>query len=712
MRIHEICLYNFGSYEDLNRIICNTEDKERNIVLFGGKNGAGKTTLFTALQISLYGSRAYGYAANNAFYNRKIEKLINNKAKMTRPSKAYVELNVEISNGLENDQYKLIRKWTLDEVNILSEQYLVYKNGMQLSETETNDFDAFIIQIVPPELFNLYFFDGEKIVDFFLSEGSSKRIKKAFMTLCGYDAFEIMQKNFKRVNTVNSENNLLKQQYKELDEKIANKRKQCAGLMESQRVLRNEIDELQAQVTLLDAEYKKIGGVSEQIWSQKFEQLKEEEHLRERNKAKLKEMANDTIPFLILKTHMENVYNQIMREEEREREEKFLELLGSDSSREIFQNFFSRNHMQVTKEQEQELITDFFNYYEEHFLYDKPILQMSNDEIASFLHVWNYVKTFDAKSVERLSKKIKASLKKSQNLRKEIERCNMNALSDYVEKRTELLGSIDFTKEKQLEYEQLLFQAEWEKQSYEVEFKKIEKAYMEELKADSVRDISGLAMIMLSHLQEALLKSKINKVEAVFRREINRLIRKEPFIDDILIDSEFNITVYRNMTYAEDELIEIIKQSGTKNLVNTFGERAAKILLAYKTESQSLSLAGALRGKRQIMLPIELDKNSFSSGEKQVFIMAFYKSIMELCNQEIPFVIDTPFARIDTEHRYNIVNYFFRELKGQVFILSTDEEISEEHVGMFEDRLAASYTLVNTDDSRTTLIANKYFGDN
>lgn len=46
-----------------------------------------------------------------------------------------------------------------------------------------------------------------------------------------------------------------------------------------------------------------------------------------------------------------------------------------------------------------------------------------------------------------------------------------------------------------------------------------------------------------------------------------------------------------------------------------------------------------------------------------------------------------------------------------MFILSTDEEISEEHVAMIEDRLAASYTLVNTDDSRTTLVANKYFGD-
>lgn len=711
MRINEICLYNFGSYEGTNRIICNVEDRKKNIVLFGGKNGAGKTTLFTALQISLYGSRAYGYAVNNAFYNRKIEKLINNKAKMTRPTISYVELKIEISNGLEIDRYKLNRKWTLDEVNVLSEEYTVHKNEMQLSESETNDFDAFIMQIMPPELFNLYFFDGEKIVDFFLSEGSNKRIKKAFMTLCGYDAFEIMHKNFKRINSSNTENDLLKQQYRELDEKIADMAKQCSNLTECQENLKKECETVQAKVILLDAEYKKNGGVSEQEWSRKFEQIKEEEYLRDRSKTQLKEIANDTIPFLILKTQMEEVHEQIMKELERERAEKFLELLSSDNSRDTFRGFFERNHLQVTEEQEQELITDFTNYYEEHFLYEQPILQLSNDEMASFLNVWNRIKIFDVKSVEKLTKAIRASLKKSQTLRKEIELCNVNTVSDYVERRTELLEKIDSLKINQLEYEQKLFQAEWEKQSCEVEFKRIEKAYMEELKADSVRDISGSAMIMLSHLQEALLKSKINKVETAFRYEINRLIRKEPFIDDILIDSEFNIVVYRNITYSEDELIEIINKSGTKNVVNTFGERAAKILFSYKTESQSLSLVGAIRGKHEITLPIELDKNSFSSGEKQIFIMAFYRALMKLCNQEIPFVIDTPFARIDTEHRYNIVNYFFKELKGQVFILSTDEEISEEHVAMLEDRLAASYTLVNTDDSRTTLVANKYFGD-
>ena len=56
-------------------------------------------------------------------------------------------------------------------------------------------------------------------------------------------------------------------------------------------------------------------------------------------------------------------------------------------------------------------------------------------------------------------------------------------------------------------------------------------------------------------------------------------------------------------------------------------------------------------------------------------------------NHEVPFVIDTPFARIDTEHRENISKHFFSKLNGQVFILSTNEEINSKHVGIMKEKM-------------------------
>ena len=89
--------------------------------------------------------------------------------------------------------------------------------------------------------------------------------------------------------------------------------------------------------------------------------------------------------------------------------------------------------------------------------------------------------------------------------------------------------------------------------------------------------------------------------------------------------------------------------------------------------------------------------------------MALYHSLVKLCNHELPFIIDTPFARIDTEHRHNIAKHFFSKLDGQVFILSTNEEINSEHVQIMRDKIAATYLLENTDNKRTIVVSDKYF---
>ena len=115
------------------------------------------------------------------------------------------------------------------------------------------------------------------------------------------------------------------------------------------------------------------------------------------------------------------------------------------------------------------------------------------------------------------------------------------------------------------------------------------------------------------------------------------------------------------------------------------------------------------RGTAPVLLPVEIDKTSLSNGEKQIFIMALYHSLVQLCNYEIPFVIDTPFARIDTEHRRNISLHFFSKLKGQVFILSTNEEIDSEHVRMIKDHIATTYVLENNGSQRTDVLSGSYF---
>ena len=109
------------------------------------------------------------------------------------------------------------------------------------------------------------------------------------------------------------------------------------------------------------------------------------------------------------------------------------------------------------------------------------------------------------------------------------------------------------------------------------------------------------------------------------------------------------------------------------------------------------------------MLPIELDYTRFSNGEKQVLVMSLYWAIMNQSQNELPFIIDTPFARIDSEHRANITEKFFKELHGQLFVLSTNEELRHEHINALDQQIAKVYMLEYGEDKRTRISEGSYF---
>lgn len=153
------------------------------------------------------------------------------------------------------------------------------------------------------------------------------------------------------------------------------------------------------------------------------------------------------------------------------------------------------------------------------------------------------------------------------------------------------------------------------------------------------------------------------------------------------------------MAVSEDQVFEVIGEASMRELQCLAHTDKISEIITYCKAQQT----------RPIMLPVEIDKTSFSNGEKQIFIMALYHSLVQLCNYEIPFVIDTPFARIDTEHRRNISLHFFCELRGQVFILSANEEIDSDHIAIMKDHIATTYMLENSGSQKTEVLTGSYF---
>lgn len=683
MIINKIELYNFGSYEDSNIFNFKT-NKDKNIILIGGKNGAGKTTLFTAIRLAIYGYKAYGYQSINSFYNKSIIKLINNKAKLKEPTISYIKLELQINNGQNFDNFIINRSWNLKQ-NVISENIEVTKNNIILNEDEIADFEKYINQIIPPDLFDLYFFDGEKIADFFLDDGSKVRLKNAFLTLCGYDTFDIMSKNFKRILLASNVNNSIIDDYIKSKTEAENKLKELENLKDSLILNYKKIEEIDANIKTLDKEYKDNGGVTKGEWDKKIQSIKDEEHFRDSQNQWLKKIANDYIPFLILKKELKELINYIKQEDEFKKFEAFNQLLNNNMIKELFSKKFKSNNAEnILAEISSEIVSNFLN--------KKCLLNLSSEQQGQLLYQIKDINKFNKNKVFETVTAIKNSIKKSQIIRNELQKCNIDKLNDYVATKTKCLDDKTLLLNFSVKLGNDIQALESQYNIINMKFEKCKKDYEIELKQSSVNDISSKAILMLDTLTKDLYQTQIDKIKSRFKLEIDKLMCKKNFINEIDIDSDFNIKLFRKECFPKQKVLQLLKEFGEEGIAKKLGEKA---LSQIKNNSCEVD--------------IEIDRTLFSNGEKQIFIMALYKSLMSLCRYDVPFVIDTPFARIDTEHRNNISKYFFRELNGQVFILSTNEEVEDMQLNLLKDKLGTTFMLENSDNKKTIIKENIYF---
>ncbi|MPN44910.1 hypothetical protein SDC9_192477 [bioreactor metagenome] len=192
--------------------------------------------------------------------------------------------------------------------------------------------------------------------------------------------------------------------------------------------------------------------------------------------------------------------------------------------------------------------------------------------------------------------------------------------------------------------------------------------------------------------------------------KLRQLIRKEDFFDEIVIDKDFMVRLIRKQKISKETLIELVQKYGVSALKNSIREYAyIDLIKQLQASEEDLMFLLHTSEQNSFILPIEVDKERLSNGEKQIFVMALYWAIMQQSQHELPFVIDTPFARIDTEHRANITEHFFSELKGQLLVLSTNEELNKEHLSALKNQITKVYLLEYGDDQCTHVMANQYF---
>jgi len=98
-----------------------------------------------------------------------------------------------------------------------------------------------------------------------------------------------------------------------------------------------------------------------------------------------------------------------------------------------------------------------------------------------------------------------------------------------------------------------------------------------------------------------------------------------------------------------------------------------------------------------------------SAGESEIFALSMIYGLAEISRRNLPFIIDTPFGRLDSPHRDNIVSHYFPKISHQVIVFSSDTELNEKWYRAIEPYVAKSFLLEFDKQTKTTNISeNRY----
>lgn len=712
MILQKIELNNFGSYKNYNEFNIDTTDPNKKIVIIGGKNGAGKTTLFVAIELALYGHYCLGYKNAGKRYTKNVMKYINDQAKLNEDESAYVAIEFSDSSNGDLDQYRIIRSWNWEKGEP-QENFEVIKNHQNLSDQDLSDFQIFLLHLIPPALLKLCFFDGERIAEYLLDD-QKNNVRDALMVLSGNDTFDIMYSSLKKVlNASSSEEDTITREYLQIKSSLHEFKNSKVQLSDEISDLQAQQDEKNAEIDRLKKEYSDQGGISLDEWKALNTELKTEEERRERINWERKAMAAEILPFLIVGPMLDQVRPQIVKEHEYKTWQAISRSIRTDEFKKAVISSIDKAGAPEASKLGASVYEDIIQFLipANGWTEFTSLFGLSDDDETRVQAVLNRVSQFDFKKIVGYRRRLDKSLKASQRIRNKLQNSSVENYQKHIDAVSALTKEIYDISLRIQKKQTALAACESEISVLERDLKTAYKKLESDIKRRSVSAVSSKVLLLLEDLQVTIFDRLIREVRKDTLLKFNCLIRKRKFIDDIQIDENFRVHLLRKQIVEKKDLLRIGRRSGISGIQRSLRKYAFEQLCAVLGNPDEDTFLEVLEAwyENDFELLMEIGKDTLSKGETQVFVMSLYWAMMQQCKCELPFIIDTPFARIDTDHRANIVEQFFKCLPGQLFVLSTNEEINTEYIQALSDKTSNVFLLEYGDNKRTQIMKNQYF---
>ena len=645
MIINRLTMHNFGVYAGTNTFEFTSK---KPIVLIGGMNGRGKTTFLEAILLSLYGANSIAYKESDYnSYNQYLRSYVNNNS---WSKSSYVEIEF-LLNESSNDTYLVRREWNALS-RIAKEEISVQQNGVY-SEFLTQNWAMFIENILPSALSSFYFFDGEKIAELAVAK-TDDQMKASIRSMLGMTTLDILKNDLGRLVKKINRNNKADESNKHL-ETLREERDQAISELEkideSISIATKKVEDLQEALEQLHKKYELQGGaVLEQRQSlmQKRAQIQTE---IEQNAELLVGMAATELPIFLVR----DLVSQIKLQAEDEHNDFIMQ-----QALEQMDDYLSDFEMQYPESIEASRI--FVDYVRKQTEADSsPKLYEMSD------HALFQMNDLVENTLQQSVNNTKSLLANKADLKKQLDAVESYLTLDINEK--DLTAIYDQIKAKEVE----LVEAQ-------VEYNRLQQ-------------------------ERSSINSTVITKSTEYSRDIEIFLQKLELHDD----SE------RMMKYSNIAL-RILEAYAVELQRRKTGTLGATITKCYKQLANKKNLIQEIVMNSETLDMQYLDENgnevskeSLSAGEKQLMVIAILWALALCSKKKLPVIIDTPLSRMDSQHRTSIISTYFPNASDQTIILSTDTEIDQNYYEMMKNSVGDEFTLVYSEETKSTSIKKGYF---
>lgn len=680
MKIDAITLHNYKCFKGTTRIdgLSSGLTPQKRVVLFGGLNGAGKTTIFEAILLCLYGVRNKALipskGAKRESYESYIKSIINNDAKTKARTSMYVELelsDVEVRGVPQS--LRIIRRWTVTSGrDTVEESFSITGEQGQPSFisdfTSKEDYDDFIEELIPYDVSQFFFFDGEKIQDFVRDEDTE--FARSLEQVLGISDYRVLYEDLRTlrgqlVAEYNKNANVLVE-IKDVEAQIAKHEHFINTAEEKVSELEEEIFHLHTQIEEIDTETRRITRIKaetlEDYRNQRDNLVGEKSVLEQR----IFEAIKDDLPFVITAKLCEQIIEQLEQEQELERQtsaQKALEPKINQITNKLFYEGLESIPMLTHKQKE--------------FYVDKlrEVLQETLAEKPQSFDNFKIVHSLSQNDIQHIKQRIAGSFDTIYQLTDSLKR--LQEIEPTLEKIQKTERQVVTDPEAERLY------GEKGKFGNQIQIK--EKEILDlRIQIDKTKAEIQALNIQLSRLEEKA------KATAKRQRQVDYCRKLCEVIDDFSHEfrkqqaerlEDYTLTMWQKLARKQD----LIKRIG----VNP--ERQFSIDL-YDAENRLI------------------DKTKLSAGEKELLAISLVSALSQIANRSLPIVIDTPLGRLDTEHRAHIAEYYFPNTSHQVVLLSTDTEIVGGELAAIRPYISKVYKIAHDETIQTSkVVPDVYF---